>query len=319
MVILTVSEVADALVTFPTAPLLKTTVLFAAVGSKPNPLICTVEAFKATEVELTVTTGLTSATCTADPLFAVLVVTMAVSEPALVGLVLNVTVNVVAVAAVTVPTALLLKTTLLLAGVVEKPTPVMVTVAAFAARLVVVVVTTGFTVATVTAVPMVVPLTLTVAVRVPAVGFVEKVTVSALAVADVTVPTAPLLNVTVLLAAVISNPKPLMVNVDSSAARLALLLVTPPVTVATCNALPLENELVVTMAVRFPNEVGFTAKVTVKAVVEAFVTVPMAPLLNVTLLREAVASKPKPLMTILVALMAMFAVLLVTTGFTVAT
>ncbi len=52
----------------------------------------------------------------------------------------------------------------------------------------------------------------TTAVRLPAVvGLVENVTVSAVEVAAVTVPTAPLLNVTVLLAAVGSKPKPLIV------------------------------------------------------------------------------------------------------------
>ena len=45
------------------------------------------------------------------------------------------------------------------------------------------------------------------------VGLVENVTVSEVAVAAVTVPTAPSLNVTVLLAAVGSKPKPLIVSV----------------------------------------------------------------------------------------------------------
>ena len=111
----------------------------------------------------------------------------------------------------------------------------------------------------------------------------------------------------------------MIVKVVSSPARLAALLVTPPVTLATCNAVPLENEFVVTTAVKFPSEVGLTAKVTVNAVDVAFVTVPIAPLLKATLLREAVVSNPKPLMTIVDALMAMLAVLVVTTGFTVAT
>ena len=42
------------------------------------------------------------------------------------------------------------------------------------------------------------------------VGLVEKVTVNDVAVAAVTVPTAPLLNATVLFAAVALNPKPLI-------------------------------------------------------------------------------------------------------------
>ena len=57
--------------------------------------------------------------------------------------------SVVAVAAVTVPTAPLLKTTVLLAAVVENPVPVIVMLLAFAAnRAVVFVVTTGLTRAT---------------------------------------------------------------------------------------------------------------------------------------------------------------------------
>lgn len=65
----TVSEVADAVVTVPVAPLLKTTVLFPAVVSKPAPAIVTVAALAAKSAVATVTTGLTVAICTADPLF----------------------------------------------------------------------------------------------------------------------------------------------------------------------------------------------------------------------------------------------------------
>lgn len=61
---------------------------------------------------------------------------------------------------------------------------------------------------------------------------VEKVTVNEVAVAVVTVPTAPLLNVTVLSPAVVLNPKPLMVMVSASAARFEELLVTTGITVA---------------------------------------------------------------------------------------
>ena len=74
----------------------------------------------------------------------------------------------------------------------------------------------------------------TTAVRLPtAAGFVENVTVSAVGVAAVTVPTAPLLKATVLWAAVGSKPKPSMVTVVALAARLAVLLVTTGVIVAT--------------------------------------------------------------------------------------
>ena len=54
---------------------------------------------------------MTAATCTAAPLLTLLVVTTAVRLPAVAGLVKNVTVSEVAVAAVTVPTAPSLKVT----------------------------------------------------------------------------------------------------------------------------------------------------------------------------------------------------------------
>ena len=66
---------------------------------------------------LLVTIGVTVATCTAAPLLTPSVVTTAVRLPAVVGLVENVTVSEVAVAAVTVPTAPSLKTTVLLPAV----------------------------------------------------------------------------------------------------------------------------------------------------------------------------------------------------------
>ena len=66
-----------------------------------------------------------------------------------------------------------------------------------------------------------------------AVGFVENVTVSDVAVAVVTVPTAPLLNTRVLLPAVGSKPKPLMITVVASEERLVVTLVTTGATVAT--------------------------------------------------------------------------------------
>jgi hypothetical protein len=67
----------------------------------------------------------------------------------------------------------------------------------------------------------------TVAVRLPTdAGLVENVTVRTVAVAVVTVPTAPLLSVTVLLAAVVLNPSPLIVMVEAFAARFVVLAVT---------------------------------------------------------------------------------------------
>lgn len=83
--------------------------------------------------------------------------------------------------------------------------------------------------------PLVWPPVVTIAVRLPAaLGFVEKLTVSEVAVAAVTVPTAPLLNWIVLLDGVVaSKPKPLIVIVAALARRFEVLLVTTGLTVAT--------------------------------------------------------------------------------------
>ena len=86
-----------------------------------------------------------------------MVETTAVSAPTLVGCVESVTVNEVAVAALTVPTAPLLKTTLLLPGVVSKPVPLIVTDVSVTLRLVVTAVTVGAILATWTAVPLPTP------------------------------------------------------------------------------------------------------------------------------------------------------------------
>ena len=142
------------------------------------------------------------------------------------GAVLKVTVNWVAVALVTVPVPLL-KVTVLLAAVVSNPVPAMVRVVALIARLVVSKVTVGAAtmLATCTALPLVPPKDVTTAVRLPRDGAVLKVTVNWVAVALVTVP-VPLLKVTVLLAAVVSNPVPAMVRVVALIARLVVLKVT---------------------------------------------------------------------------------------------
>jgi hypothetical protein len=144
-------------------------------------------------------------------------------------------------------------------------------------------------------------------------------TVSVVDVAEVTFPTAPLLNVTVLLAAVVSKPKPLIVKVVAFNAMLAVLEVTVGRTVATCIAVPLLTELVVTTAVKSPTEVGLVENVTNRDVAVAVVTEPTAPLLNATELFAAVVSKPKPLIVTVLALADWPVVLLVTTGITVAT
>jgi hypothetical protein len=134
------------------------------------------------------------------------VVTTAVKDPAEVGFELNVTVSDVRVAAVTVPIAPLLKATVLREAVVSKPLPVMVIVEALANRSAVLLVTDEVTAATCTAALLFTPPLVTIAVKLPAAGLVEKVTVSAVAVAAVTVPTAPLLNVTKLLPGVVLKP-----------------------------------------------------------------------------------------------------------------
>ncbi len=230
----TVSEVAVAAVTVPTAPLLKTTVLLAAVVLKPVPVIVTVLELDARLVLTWVTVGLIVDTCTAEPLLTELVVTTAVKLPSAAGLFANVTVNDVVVAEVTVPVAPLLKVTELLPAVALKPKPAMTTVLAVIEAAVVLTVTTGMTVATCTAAPLLTPPTATIAVKLPAeVGLVENVTSSDVAVAAVTVPTAPLLSVTVLLAAVGLKPVPAMVTVVELAARLAVALVTVGVSLAT--------------------------------------------------------------------------------------
>lgn len=72
-----------------------------------------------------------------------MVVTIAVKLPTAEGAVERATVKEVAVAAVTVPTALLLNTTVLLPAVVLNPKPVIVTVVPLIAKLVVVFETTG--------------------------------------------------------------------------------------------------------------------------------------------------------------------------------
>ena len=142
-------------------------------------------------------------------------------------------VSVVAVAAVTVPTAPLLKTTRLLAATVEKPNPVIVIVVAVIARLAVLTVTTGMTFATLTAAPLEKPFVVTTTVRLPAVvGFVENVTVRVVAVAAVTVPTAPLSKVTEFSAATVLKPAPVIVTVDALAANEVVVAVTAGATVA---------------------------------------------------------------------------------------
>ena len=157
------------------------------------------------------------------------------------------------------------------------------------------------------------PKDVTTAVRLPRDGAVLKVTVNWVAVALVTVP-VPLLKVTVLLAAVVSNPVPVMVRVVALIARLFVSKVTvgAATMLATCTALPLVPPKDVTTAVRLPRD-GAVLKVTVNWVAVALVTVPV-PLLNVTVLLAAVVSNPVPAMVKVVALIARLVVSKVTVG-----
>ena len=63
---------------------------------------------------------------------------------------------------------------------------------------------------------------------------VPKVTVNAIAVAAVTVPTAPSSKVTVLFPAVVLKPKPLMMSVAALADKFAILRVTTEIGRASC-------------------------------------------------------------------------------------
>lgn len=119
----------------------------------------------------------------------------------------------VGVAAVTAPMAPPLSATVFSERTELKPKPLMTRLVPLSARPMVLVVTTGLISAIGTAVPLLTPFVVTTAVRVPAVGFVVKETVRAVDVALVTVPIAPLLRTTVLLAAVVLNPEPAMVTV----------------------------------------------------------------------------------------------------------
>ncbi len=122
---------------------------------------------------------------------------------------------------------------------------------ALAANESVTAVTTGITVATCTAVPLLSAFDVTLSVMLPTVvGKVEKVTVIVVAVEAVTVPTAPLLSVTTLSSGVTLKPKPVTDSVVALAARLAVLAVMTGFTVATCTGAPLLALFVVTTTVK---------------------------------------------------------------------
>ena len=172
------------------------------------------------------------ATWTGLPLLMPDTVTDALREPSA-RLVNPVTVNCVAVAEVTVPVAPPMKVTMLLAGVVEKPMPLIVMLMSVSRMLAVLGVTTGMTVATWTGLPLLTPLTVTEALRGPTTRPVNPVTVNRVAVAEVTVPLAPPLKETMLLAAVVEKPKPLIVKEVALAGRFEMSGVTTGMTVAT--------------------------------------------------------------------------------------
>lgn len=161
---------------------------------------------------------------------------------------------------------------------------------------------------------------MTTAVKLPSdVGLVLKFTVNEVGLAEVTTPTAPLLNTTVFPAVAELNPKPLITIPLAEIAMAFVRLVITGITVATCTAEPLITPPEVTIAVKLPADIGLVLKVTVSEVVVAAVTVPTAPLLNETVLLAAVALKPVPLIVIVAAFAARSAVELVTVGASVAT
>lgn len=82
---------------------------------------------------------------------------------------------------------------------------------------------------------------------------------------------------------------------------------------------PLLILFVVTIAVRLPAVLGFLENAMTKEVGLAEVTIPRAPLLKTTVLREATESKPNPLIVTPLELGDRFAMLLVTTGATMPT
>ena len=135
---------------------------------------------------------------------------------------------------VTVPIAPLSKVTTLFAATVPKPKPLMVRDVVSMDTLAVLLVMTGVTFATFTAAPLPIEVLVTTAVKLPdVVGLVVMLTVKEVLLAAVTTPAAPLLNTTELLAAVGSNPKPLMVIVDAFAANDVEAVVTTGLTLAT--------------------------------------------------------------------------------------
>ena len=163
------------------------------------------------------------------------------------------------------------------------------------------------------------PLVVTMAVKLPTpTGLVVNETVREVAVAESTVPTAPLLNTTVLFEFVVLNPNPRMTIEPELAPSDSVLNVTAGITFATCVD-TLARALVVTVAFNAPTVDVLVVNVTDNVVAVEEVTVPTAPLVNETVFSEAFVLKPNPLIVSVVVFAANAAVLLVITGISVAT
>ena len=118
--------------------------------------------------------------------------------------------------------------------------------------------------ATCTGVPLLAPLVITTAVKLPTmVGGVVKFTVNWVDVAELTEPTAPLFKVTALFPGVVLNPVPFMVSVAALINWFVVFNVIVGMTVATWTGVPLLTLLVVTTAVKMPAVVGGVVKFTV--------------------------------------------------------
>lgn len=127
--------------------MLNNTVLSEAVVLNPNPAITMELAFATNGSLLRLTDGITVATCVLT-LCREFVVTLAFRVPTAEELVVNVTLKAVAVAEVTVPTALLLNDTVFSEALVLNPKPLIISVVVSAANELVLLVITGMTLAT---------------------------------------------------------------------------------------------------------------------------------------------------------------------------
>jgi len=172
-------------------------------------------------------------------------------------------------------------------------------------------------VATCRAVPLVPPCAVTTAFKGPApVGRAVRETSSFVAVASTTVPSAPLLKETVLLAAIRSNPQPLIFSVVAASGRIVDLAVMTgrATTFATMIGGPLLPPKDRTTAFSGPRPLESFVRATVSSEGDAFTIVPMAEPESLTEFVRLVGSKPVPRITSVCALSARRALLLVTRG-----